>query len=100
MNEIPLAKEVYKEAKIRADILNKEAIEEVTNELIENILKMKENGFFGASYTTKNPFIDTNSICETICEKFTDAGYKTGYYSTIAGSVHFWVKWEDIEDED
>lgn len=100
MNKIPSAREVYKETKVKADTLRGEAIEEVIDELIKDIHEMKENGFFEASYTTKNPFINTNSICETICEKFTDAGYKTGYYSTIAGSVHFWVKWEDIEDED
>ena len=100
MNKIPSAREVYKETKAKADILKEEAVEEVVNELVKNIYEMKESGLFGASYGTKNPFIDTNSICETVCEMFANAGYKTGYYSTIAGSVHFWVKWEDIEDED
>lgn len=100
MNKIPLAKEVYKETKAKADTLREEAIEEVIDKLIKNICEMKENGFFEASYTTKNSFINTNSICETICEKFTSAGYKAGYYSTIVSSVHFWVKWKDIKDED
>lgn len=98
MNKIPSAREVYKETKAKADTLREYAIEEIINGLIKDILEMKESGLFEAGYTTKNPFID-NSTCETICEKFAKAGYKIGYYSIIS-AIHFWVKWEDIKDED